>query len=133
MCTPAAITPQDITDAVIASFERSDDQRLKQLMQALVSHLHAFTREVSLSQDEWRRLCNRRPAHIHMIPRADGYRTVTTHIFDDNSEYLDSDAVFAVKPSLLRHFEQHHAGDTSAPPGVDGGWVSVRNDIVLAT
>jgi catechol 1,2-dioxygenase len=37
-----------------------------------------------------------RPAHIHMIVRAPGYKPVTTHIFDRESEYLDSDAVFAV-------------------------------------
>jgi len=30
-----------------------------------------------------------------MIVRADGFRTVTTHVFDAASEYLDSDAVFA--------------------------------------
>ncbi len=36
-----------------------------------------------------------------MIVRADGYRTVTTHVFDGASDYLDSDAVFAVKPSLV--------------------------------
>src|SRR5262249_27789361 len=31
-----------------------------------------------------------RPAHVHMIVRASGYRTLTTHIFDRESEYLDS-------------------------------------------
>jgi hydroxyquinol 1,2-dioxygenase len=73
-----------------------------------------------------------RPAHIHMIVRAPGYRTVTTHIFDRDSEYLDSDAVFAVKPSLLREFVERDADDPERPAGVDGTWVSVENDIVLA-
>jgi catechol 1,2-dioxygenase len=73
-----------------------------------------------------------RPAHIHMIVRADGYRTVTTHIFDGASEYLDSDAVFAVKPSLVREFIPHAAGDPDTPPGITGEWVSVQNDLVLA-
>ena len=42
-----------------------------------------------------------RPAHIHLIVRAPGYRTVATHVFDSaTSLHLDSDAVFAVKPSL---------------------------------
>jgi protocatechuate 3,4-dioxygenase beta subunit len=67
-----------------------------------------------------------RPAHIHMIVRADGYRTLTTHIFDGDSEYLDSDAVFAVKPSLVRRF-------TAADPTPDGApELSVRCDLVLA-
>ncbi len=73
-----------------------------------------------------------RPAHIHMIVRAPGYRSVTTHIFDSASEYLDSDAVFAVKPSLMREFVERSAGDPECPAAVDGPWVSVENDLVLA-
>jgi catechol 1,2-dioxygenase len=73
-----------------------------------------------------------RPAHIHMIIRAPGYKTVTTHIFDAASEYLDSDTVFAVKPSLLRRFRERAADDPERPAGVDGEWVSLENDIVLA-
>jgi catechol 1,2-dioxygenase len=72
-----------------------------------------------------------RPAHIHMIARAPGHRTVTTHIFDEESEYLDSDAVFAVKPSLMRRFEPHTADDPETPEGVDRDWVSLECDIVL--
>jgi hydroxyquinol 1,2-dioxygenase len=73
-----------------------------------------------------------RPAHIHMIVRAPGYQTLTTHIFDRASEYLDSDAVFAVKPSLLRDFVDRSADDPERPPGIEGPWVSVENEIVLA-
>ena len=72
-----------------------------------------------------------RPAHIHMIIRAPGYRTVATHVFDAASEYLDSDAVFAVKPSLLREFAARAADDPERPAGVDGEWFSVENDLVL--
>jgi protocatechuate 3,4-dioxygenase beta subunit len=74
-----------------------------------------------------------RPAHIHLILRADGYAPVTTHIFDRESAYLDSDAVFAVKPSLLRDFVPRAADDPGRPENVDGPWFSVRNDLVLAT
>ncbi len=45
-----------------------------------------------------------RPAHIHFIAAADGYRTLTTHIFVGDSEYIESDAVFAVKKSLITEF-----------------------------
>jgi hydroxyquinol 1,2-dioxygenase len=72
-----------------------------------------------------------RPAHIHMIVSAAGYRTVTTHVFDAASEYLDSDAVFAVKPSLLREFVPRAADDPERPDGVEGEWASVRCDFVL--
>jgi catechol 1,2-dioxygenase len=73
-----------------------------------------------------------RPAHIHMIVRADGYRTLTTHIFDAASEYLADDAVFAVKSSLVRSFVNRKGDDPETPPGIDAEWVSVENDLVLA-
>ena len=73
-----------------------------------------------------------RPAHIHMIVRATGYKSVTTHIFDAESPYLDSDAVFAVKPSLVRTFVPRSADDPDRPAGVEGEWCSVENDVVLS-
>jgi hydroxyquinol 1,2-dioxygenase len=73
-----------------------------------------------------------RPAHIHLIVRAPGFRTLATHIFDAASEYLQSDAVFAVKPSLLREFVPHAAGEPGTPAGIEGRWFSVQNDVVLA-
>jgi len=73
-----------------------------------------------------------RPAHLHMIVSAPGYATLTTHFFDAESPYLDSDAVFAVKPSLLRRFVHRRADDPERPPSVTGDWWSVENDIALA-
>jgi catechol 1,2-dioxygenase len=45
-----------------------------------------------------------RPAHIHFIVTAPGHRDLTTHIFVADSEYIESDAVFAVKKSLVADF-----------------------------
>jgi hydroxyquinol 1,2-dioxygenase len=73
-----------------------------------------------------------RPAHIHMVVRAAEYATLVTHIFDQGSEYLDSDAVFAVKPSLLRRFDQRSSDDPDRPPAIDGPWCSLQADILLA-
>jgi catechol 1,2-dioxygenase len=73
-----------------------------------------------------------RPAHLHMIVSAPGYETLTTHFFDAESAYLESDAVFAVKPSLLRRFVRRRADDPERPPSVTGEWWSVENNIVLA-
>jgi len=72
-----------------------------------------------------------RPAHIHMIVRAPGHRSLTTHIFDSSSEYLDSDAVFAVKPSLLRDFVARGADDPERPEGIEGSWYALESDFVL--
>ncbi|MFZ0091270.1 MAG: dioxygenase [Solirubrobacteraceae bacterium] len=73
-----------------------------------------------------------RPAHIHIVVRAPGYASLTTHIFDAHSTYLDNDAVFAVKPSLLRTFEPRAADDPERPAGVEVPWVSLELDLVLA-
>lgn len=73
-----------------------------------------------------------RPAHIHMVVRAAGYRTLVTHIFDRDSEYLDSDTVFAVKPSLLRGFQDRDADDPERPEGVEEAWCSLQCDILLS-
>lgn len=55
-----------------------------------------------------------RPAHIHFVVSADGYEPVTTHIFDRRDEYLGSDAVFAVKDSLICDFVRHETRDSEA-------------------
>ncbi|MGM7776244.1 dioxygenase [Arthrobacter sp. KNU-44] len=42
-----------LVDTVVASFEKTEDPRLKELMQSLTRHLHNFVREVRLTEDEW--------------------------------------------------------------------------------
>jgi hydroxyquinol 1,2-dioxygenase len=56
-----------------------------------------------------------RPAHVHFMISAPGHRTLTTHVFVDGDQYLDSDAVFGVKDSLIAKFVRHDAG--LAPDG----------------
>lgn len=48
-----AAREQALVEQVIASFEGATSPRLRQLMQALTRHLHAFAREVRLSEQEW--------------------------------------------------------------------------------
>jgi hydroxyquinol 1,2-dioxygenase len=55
-----------------------------------------------------------RPAHIHFVVSADGYEPVTTHIFDRTDPYLASDAVFAVKDSLICDFVRHETPEPEA-------------------
>ena len=42
-----------------------------------------------------------RAAHLHYILRAPGYRDITTEVFFENTEYVDNDAVFGVRKSLI--------------------------------
>jgi hydroxyquinol 1,2-dioxygenase len=43
-----------LAERVVASFADAPDPRTRQLLEALVRHLHAFLRETRLTEDEWR-------------------------------------------------------------------------------
>jgi len=47
------IDENTITDAALEQMSKTPNPRLKQIMAALVRHLHAFTREVDLTPEEW--------------------------------------------------------------------------------
>jgi len=47
-----------------------------------------------------------RPAHMHAIVSAPGYQQVITHVFVHGDPYLDGDAVFAVKDSLVAKYKK---------------------------
>ncbi len=72
-----------------------------------------------------------RPAHIHFIVSADGFEPVTTHLFDAADGYLDSDAVFGVKESLITEFTRHDSADEAAARGCDAPFYTVDYDFVL--
>jgi hydroxyquinol 1,2-dioxygenase len=42
-----------VTDEVVASFDGTKDERLKEVLTSLTRHLHAFAREVRLTEGEW--------------------------------------------------------------------------------
>ncbi len=42
-----------------------------------------------------------RPAHLHFMIQAPGYERLITHVFREGDQWLDSDAVFAVRESLV--------------------------------
>lgn len=44
---------QALVDQVVASFDEAPDDRQRYLLQALTRHLHAFVREVRLTEEEW--------------------------------------------------------------------------------
>jgi hydroxyquinol 1,2-dioxygenase len=53
MSTEQETRESQLVDRVVASFGGTPDPRLKDLMQALTRHLHAFVREVRLTEGEW--------------------------------------------------------------------------------
>ncbi|MGW3093149.1 intradiol ring-cleavage dioxygenase [Streptomyces sp. NPDC001102] len=72
-----------------------------------------------------------RPAHIHFIASADGHTPVTTHIFVAGSDYLDSDAVFAVKSSLVQDFALTDDPSLAREFGLPNPFRHARFDLVL--
>ncbi|WP_202885963.1 intradiol ring-cleavage dioxygenase [Kribbella sandramycini] len=62
-----------------------------------------------------------RPAHIHFMVTAPGYHRLITHVFEAADPYLQEDAVFGVKDSLVTEFTEH-----------PDGHYSVSYDLVLA-
>jgi hydroxyquinol 1,2-dioxygenase len=72
-----------------------------------------------------------RPAHIHFIVAADGHQPVTTHVFVAGSDHLDSDAVFAVKQSLIRDFDEVDDPDQADGYGVQAPFRHARFEVVL--
>jgi hydroxyquinol 1,2-dioxygenase len=72
--TPAAQVQveETLTRNVLRSFADTPDPRLKQVMQSLVTHLHAFIRDVRLTEQEWN--------------RAIEFLTAVGHITDDRRQ-----------------------------------------------
>jgi hydroxyquinol 1,2-dioxygenase len=61
-----------------------------------------------------------RPAHLHFMISAPGYRRLVTHVFRNGDRYLDSDAVFGVRSSLVADWLPQEPGPTP-----DGGHSAV--------
>ncbi|MEM8935216.1 MAG: dioxygenase [Pseudomonadota bacterium] len=60
----------------------------------------------ALGRSHWR------PAHMHFMIKAKGYKTIVTHTFVPGDKYLEIDTVFGVKESLIAEFEKLNGADT---------------------
>src|SRR4029078_1039698 len=57
-----------------------------------------------------------RPAHVHLLLNVPGFRPLIRHLFEEGSDFLDSDVVFGTKQELVVRYEHHEPGPTP-----DGG------------
>lgn len=73
-----------------------------------------------------------RPAHLHFKVDAPGHRTLITHIFVAGDDYLDRDAVFGVKNSLVVEVAEQPPGIAPDGSRLDRPWHRIDFDIVLA-
>jgi len=62
---------------------------------------------------------------------AAGHHALTTHIFVAGSPYIESDAVFAVKKSLIKEFTLVDDPEQAARYGLTGSFGLANFDIVL--
>lgn len=72
-----------------------------------------------------------RPAHIHFLLNVPGFRPLITHLFRENTQYLDSDVVFGVKEPLVVPFQERAAGETPDGGSIDRDWLLAEYDFVL--
>ena len=73
-----------------------------------------------------------RPAHMHAIVSAPGYQQVITHVFVEGDPYLDSDAVFAVKDSLIGKWRKVDDAAQAKKLGMPNPFLTMEFDFHLA-
>jgi protocatechuate 3,4-dioxygenase beta subunit len=73
-----------------------------------------------------------RPAHLHFIVSAPGYKPVTTHIFTPDCPWLEDDAVFGVKQSLIADFKVVDDPGRAAELGMTNPFREVQWNVVLS-
>ena len=92
---------EQLTERVVESFDGTADPRLKELVQALTRHLHAFAREVRLTEAEWQ--------------QAIGFLTATGHITDGRrQEFILLSDVLGVSMQTITINNQAYADATEA-------------------
>ena len=73
-----------------------------------------------------------RPAHMHAIVSAPGYQQVITHVFVEGDPYLDGDAVFAVKDSLIGRYVKVNDAAEAKRLGMPNPFLKLTWDFRLA-
>ena len=68
-----------------------------------------------------------RPAHVHFLIAAPGHETLTTALYIDGDKYLDSDAVFGSRKSLVVGYSHFDKQANDREPQMD----AIKFDFVL--
>jgi hydroxyquinol 1,2-dioxygenase len=72
-----------------------------------------------------------RPAHLHFRIQADRYETLITHVFRDGDQYLESDAVFGVRSTLIADWVRHDPGTAPDGTAMEISFYTLDFDFVL--
>jgi len=78
---------------------------------------------------------NMRPNHLHMMFDAPGYRRLTTALYPEGDPYLNSDAVFGVKKSLVVSMKDVKSEADARTKGFATGdtYKLLKHDFVMVT
>ena len=108
-----------ITQAVIARFADTPDPRLKEILTALVQHLHAFAREVKLTEAEWMQgikfltatgqMCNDKRQEFILLSDTLGLSMLTVAMNNDKPAGCTEPTVFG--PFFMEDAPQYQLGD----------------------
>ncbi len=111
-----------ITQAVIARFAGTPDTRLKEILTALVQHLHAFAREVKLTEAEWMKgiefltatgqMCNDKRQEFILLSDTLGLSMLTVAMNNDRPLGCTESTVFG--PFFLEDAPRYELGDDVA-------------------
>ncbi|MFF7710253.1 dioxygenase [Pseudomonas sp. NPDC007930] len=72
-----------------------------------------------------------RPAHLHFMIVSPDHERLVTHVFREGGEYLDSDAVFGVRSSLIAEWQRHEPGTDPYGNPIDQLFYTLDFDFVL--
>ena len=138
---PEPMTEDDLTDVVVARLEATPDPRLREITQALVRHLHAFAKEVRLTDEEWLagimfltatgQMCDERRQEFILLSDTLGFSSLIDLINHSDVEAL------ATEPTILGPFyvpgSPERAFGESMVEYEDGGEVAIFRGVVTDT
>jgi hydroxyquinol 1,2-dioxygenase len=106
----------DKNDALFARGRLKSDAHGKYWFKSILPEFYSIPVDGPVGQ--WMDRAGRhpfRPAHLHFMIQAPGYEKLVTHVFRSDDKYLESDAVFGVRSSLISDWVRREPG--TAPDG----------------
>lgn len=136
--TTSGVSPEqqareaELLDRVLASFDATPDARMKQIMRSAVRHLHAFLRDVRLSEQEWKQgidfltavghLTDERRQEFVLLSDTLGVSMQTVAI--NNEAYAEATEATVVGPFFVQDSpEVELGGDISCGAAGEPCWV----------
>jgi hydroxyquinol 1,2-dioxygenase len=73
---------------------------------------------------------NMRPAHLHVLARRDGFKTLVSQVYVQDDKFLETDAQFGVTRRLIGNYVRHENEEAPAPD-VERPWYSLDYAFVM--